>query len=87
VQGLAYVRLVRLREPWPRETEWPVLPDLGPLHQRDETLYRASASKRVLLLWSTYLGTASALEDAGISTIRNVVNVLQQAMTHSDTHE
>lgn len=57
---------------------WPRVPQLRsiPASEVNEALFRNAASERVLQTWSRYLKEPESASDAGIASIRNVVQVL-----------
>lgn len=78
------MRLVRSKEPMapPQAADgtprWPRMPQLRgtPAHEVTEALFRNAASERVLQTWSRYLKEPDSASDAGIASIRSVVQVL-----------
>lgn len=84
VQGLAYVRLVRHPQPYPRGISWPALADnpdyVTKSHEETEQAFRLLAANRVLVMWSTFLRFPEAEHDDSIDVIKHVVGVLRKAI-------
>lgn len=80
--GLAYVKLVRSNERFPRS--WlgrlPRLAHIGDASRSmDESAWRSHAAERVLQLWSHYLTQKESRADSSYATIAHVVQVLKDA--------